>query len=150
MKKTILSLLLILSAVFLFTACPVPLSSSLPADLVLTLGRFNSTGGLTNLRAAVGGTLSVPVLITDQTGKETTTAYSVLFTLSVDADLETTADNTEVGTESVTAGTETVLDLTVPAAITAAGTYYLFGAIDAADAAENNNKIGRASCRERV
>lgn len=137
LKRSIL--LLLIAAAFLFAGCPVSLTSSLPADLVIMLGRFNPAGGITQLRGALGGTIEVPVLIVDQTGGEADGNYTVTFTLSVDADLSTTGDNIAAGEQSVPAGTETVVEITVPDTA-AAVVYTLFGVLTATDAATNNNK----------
>ena len=137
MIKRILLLLLVTAAVFL-AGCPASLVSGLGTDLVIMLGRFNPTAA-TDVRGALGGSIEVPVLITDQNGGEVTGTYNVTFTLSTDADLSTTGDNLEPETIAVTSGTETVVVITVPAAAVA-GAYSLFASIDAAgDTITNNN-----------
>jgi len=78
------------------------------------------------------------VLITDQTGRGVSGSYDVAFTLSTDADISTTGDNIDAGTQSIAAGSETVVTIDVPAAVPD-GTYTLFGVLDTEDAAENNN-----------
>ena len=129
---------LLIAAVLFLTGCPAPLITGLPSDLVLVLGRFSPAQGVTQVRGAVGGSIEVPVLITDQTGRAVSGSYNVAFELSVDADFSTKGDNIDAGTQSIPAGTETVVTIEVPAAA-AAGTYTLFGVLDADDAAANNN-----------
>ena len=113
MKRIAIALLF--AAVLFLTGCPVLLVSGLPSDLVLMLGLFNAAGGVTDLRAAVGGTIEVPVLISDQTGRAAAGSYDVTFTLSTDVDLSTTGDNIDAGTVSVAAGSQTVVSFAVPA-----------------------------------
>lgn len=139
MKKIVFFLALIGLTSLIFLGCPNTLSTNLPADSVITIGRFNPTNNST-IYGAVGGTLSVPVTISDQTGRIAAGDYTVVFTLSLDADLATTVDNTDLGTGStVTAGAEQIVELTMPAALTP-GTYTLFAAIsDAGDTVINNN-----------
>ena len=129
---------LLIAAVLFLTGCPAPLITGLPSDLVLVLGRFSPAEGVTQVRGAVGGSIEIPVLITDQTGRAVSGSYDVAFTLSTDADISTTGDNVDAGTQSITAGSETVVTIPVPAAAVAA-TYTLFGVLDTDDAAENNN-----------
>jgi len=139
MKRKIVLILLVVTAVIFFSSCPSPLTSNLPADLVLILGRFNAGTAVTNIRGAVGGTIELPVLISNLMGGTASGSYEVAFTLSQDPDLDTTGDNTAVATVTVTAGSETMVTLNVPAAITVAGNYSLFGVMAATDAAANNN-----------
>jgi hypothetical protein len=129
--------LLIAAALFL-TGCPAPLTTGLPSDIVLALGRFSPAQGVIQVRGALGGTIDVPVLITDQSGREVTGSYEVTFTLSLDADITTTGDNIAAGTLTIAAGSLKVVSIDVPAAAVAA-VYTLFGVVDAADAVTNNN-----------
>lgn len=138
MKKPIICIAVILLALLMVSGCPSPLISGLASDIVITLGRFNPTANNT-LYAAPGGTLDIPVTITDQTGRALTGSYTVTFTLSADADLATTGDNEALGTATVTAGGEQVVSITVPAEV-AAAVYTLFAAIsDAGDTVTGNN-----------
>ncbi|NOY08772.1 MAG: hypothetical protein GXP33_08010 [Spirochaetes bacterium] len=138
MKKSFLYLLFAGIIIFLFAGCPLPLTTNIAADIVITLGRFNPTAN-NSLYGGVGGTLSVPVTVSDQTGKTLTGDYTIVFTLSADNSLATTGDNTGMGSSSVTAAQEQVADVSIPAAV-AAGNYTLFAVIsDAADTVKNNN-----------
>lgn len=137
MKKSI-PILLSLLAIAVLTGCPPTLTSSFDDDLVLALGRFAAGEGTTDVRGAVGGTLDVPVRITNQSGGGASGSYDVTFTLSSDGDLATEGDNTALGTVAVSAGGETVASVTVPATVGAA-TYTLFGAMAASDSVQNNN-----------
>jgi hypothetical protein len=122
--------------------CPAVLTSSLAPDLVLTLGRFNPTS-LATVRGAVGGTLALPVAVSDLTGRAVSGAFSVAFTLSADSSLATTGDNTDLGTQTVTGGSEQVVSLVVPVSA-AAGSYTLFGVLSpgaAPDAAAGNDTV---------
>jgi hypothetical protein len=121
------------------SGCPLPLVSGLRSDLVITLGRFSPTT-TTGVKGAVNGTLSVPVLIGDATGKPVEGSYTVTFTLSGDASLATKGDNTTLGSETVSAGAEQIVDLTVPGAVVA-GAYTLFAVLTATDTQDvaNNN-----------
>lgn len=133
---------LVLPLLLMFNGCPSPLVSGLKADLVLTLGRFNPTA-TTSVKGAISGTLSIPVCISDLTGKAVTGTYTVAFTLSGDNSLKTTTDNTDLGSKTVTAGTEQVVDLTVPGTLTA-GSYTLFAVLQATadqDASLANNTV---------
>ena len=138
MKKSFLYLLFAGIIIFLFTGCPLPLTTNIAADIVITLGRFNPTAN-NILYGGVGGTLSVPLTVSDQTGKTLTGNYTIVFTLSVDNSLATTVDNTDMGSSVATAAQEQVADISIPAAV-AAGNYTLFAVIsDAADTVKNNN-----------
>ena len=138
MKKNFLYLLFAGIIIFLFIGCPLPLTTNIAADIMITLGRFNPTAN-NSLYGGVGGTLSVPVTVTDQTGKTLTGNYTIVFTLSIDNSLATTGDNTDMGSSVVPAAQEQVADVAIPTAV-AAGSYTLFAVIsDAADTVKNNN-----------
>lgn len=137
MKRAFLLVFIIVFGLAL-TACPVLLVSKIGQDLVISLGRFDPTAR-TSLRGAQGGVLRIPVRISDQSGAEITGTYTVSFTLSADADLATTADNTSLGTVDVTAGQTTTIELSIDAA-TALAFYTLFASLPTgADAVTNNN-----------
>jgi hypothetical protein len=138
MKKILLYLIITGLVLIMLTGCPAVLLSKLPSDIVITLGRFNPTVNLT-LYGPVGGILSVPVTISDQSGITASGSYSVVFTLSSDNDLTTTGDNTELDTVTITAGSEQITDITIPGTV-AAAVYTLFAAISGAgDTVVNNN-----------
>ena len=132
MFKRIFLFLAVITAAIVLTGCPAVLTTNLPSDLMITLGLFRPADNPDDqLRAAVGGEISVPVLISDQNNPAASGDYEVTFTLSTDADLSSTGDNIAVSTETVTAGAESIVALAVPAAA-AAATYNLFASFEAA------------------
>lgn len=140
MLKKISITISVLIAVIILAGCPAPLESSLSPDKVIMLGVMNPAGGVTGITSALGGEIDVPVLITDQNGNKVTGNYDVTFTLDTDGDLETTADNIVIVTVPVSAGTESVVTLTVPGTAVAV-TYNLFGSF-VASTGDPSIKIG--------
>ncbi|MDC7225403.1 MAG: CARDB domain-containing protein [Spirochaetales bacterium] len=113
-KKLSILAAVVLTAIVL-TSCPAVLTTDLPSDIMVTLGLINAVEGSTELRTGVGGVVTVPVYISS-TGSSTATSFEVTFRLEDDSDLTTAGVN--IGTQTVTVGTETMLDLAIPAEVT--------------------------------
>ena len=133
LKKITIFFAVVITAIIL-TGCPAVLESGLSSDIMITLGLIRPAEGTASILTAVGGTMSVPVMISNLNRNSAAGTYEVTFALSTDAELSTAGDNVAVGAETITAGTEALVALTVPAAITDAdvGTYNLIAYFEAA------------------
>lgn len=140
MKRVTQILLLLLLAVGL-SSCFGPLATTLPTDVVITLGYHapsDTSIAPAELRGGIGGTLQVPVQISLVAGSGLGGSYDVTFVLSQDADLETEADNEPAQTVTVSSDGVQIVELSVDAGVLA-GLYTLFATLTATDAAANNN-----------
>ncbi len=146
MFKKILIVAAVLLAALVFTGCPGVLNSDLPSDMMISLGVFSPAEGISSVRTAVAGKIYVPVYINDQHSNSSEGSYEVSFTISSDYDLSTEGDNIAAGTRSIAAGSETVIELDVPAGTPVADPVpiYLFASFEAAvgdPAVEINGKL---------
>ncbi len=146
MFKKILIIAAVLLAALVFTGCPGVLNSDLPSDMMISLGVFSPAEGISSVRTAVAGKIYVPVYINDQHSNSSEGSYEVSFTISSDYDLSTEGDNIAAGTRSIAAGSETVIELDVPAGTPVADPVpiYLFASFEATagdPAVEINGKL---------
>jgi hypothetical protein len=113
----------IVGAIMLAASCANPLASNQPLDIILSLGLIGGANGKTHLNAAQGAEFSVPLTIAESQGRSLTGSYQVIFALSADTD-PTTGTDYGLGTQTVAAGKEASITLSVPAAVPA-GAYNL-------------------------
>ena len=142
MKKIILNIAVISLLAILLTGCPSPLTSIAGYDLMVSLGRNNSSEQ-TQLYAAVGGSFVVPVTVSNQNGETIASDCTIVFTLSDDDDFSTTDDNYLLLTETIIAGEDADFTLSLPPGITTAATRYLFAEIDCEDDTITTNNTSR-------
>ncbi len=111
------------------SACPSALKSGLPVDRLISIGLPGAAESAMSLRAAENAAFSVSLLISDAFGKALAETHTVSLTLSTDQDLGSAGDNVELAQQSIAAGSEIMVSLSLPASVTA-GNYFLFASFE--------------------